>query len=239
MDCFAGTRLGCAGLCSRVGLYEKQKTRGCWGVARRRSERDPDPRDVTRATATCSEEVGLDDGSSGWLTALRKRWSNQTLRSWAGWLWLGVPQQSKHALLLLGSDEPARSEMCRFAFPCRDITTDILIDDRYRYTQSLRLSCRIDRESIPCYVCELFMFPQTGEASPWFHGREHEKGRPKKSPQLGYRTFNPMRLVDRWVALAVSILPACTCSDGTASRRINHIYSMYCPPLLLVHGHST
>jgi hypothetical protein len=26
------------------------------------SERDPDPRDVTRATRTCSEEVGLDDG---------------------------------------------------------------------------------------------------------------------------------------------------------------------------------
>jgi len=41
-----------------------------------------------RATATCSEEVGFDDGSSGCLTALRKRWRpTQTLRRAAlGWL---------------------------------------------------------------------------------------------------------------------------------------------------------
>jgi hypothetical protein len=61
MDCFVESRLGCAGKCSRVGPYEKQKQQVVWGHEGK-SERDLDPHDVTRATGTFSEEVGLDDG---------------------------------------------------------------------------------------------------------------------------------------------------------------------------------
>lgn len=80
-----------------------------------------------RATATCSEEVGLDDGSLGCLTALRKRWRpTQTLRRAAlGWL---AEVCLSTRFLLLGTGEPTRSE-CRFAFPCCNITNNHFYDD--------------------------------------------------------------------------------------------------------------
>ena len=88
-----------------------------------------------RATATCSEEVGFDDGSSGCLTALRKRWRpTQTLRRAALSLLAEVCLSASTRFLLLGTGEPTRSG-CRFAFPCCNITNNNLYDD-YRYTLS-------------------------------------------------------------------------------------------------------
>lgn len=93
-----------------------------------------------RATATCSEEVGFDDGSSCCLTALRKRCPTQTLRRAAlGWL---AEVCLSTRFLPFGTCESARCE-CRFAFPCCNITTDSSCDN-YRLILSSRRLCGVE-----------------------------------------------------------------------------------------------